>query len=65
MPCPQADTLMNLESATFFYVVQFNHFYSSNLETKNKTKTKTNKQTKKPTPNLGKNGASLSLNTIG
>ena len=65
MLCPQADTLMNLESATFFILFNLIISIPATSKQKTKTKTKTNKQTKKPTPNLGKNGASLSLNTIG
>ena len=58
---------MNLEGATFFFIL-FNLIISipttSKQKTKNKNKNK-NKQTNKTDPNLGKNGASLSLHTIG
>ena len=45
MPCPQADTLMNLESATFF--ILFNLIISIPATSKQKTKQK-QKQTNKP-----------------
>ena len=51
MPCPQADTLMSLERATFFFIL-FNLIISipATSKQKTKTKTKTNKQKTDPEP---------------
>ena len=65
MPCPQADTLMNLESATFSYSRSFRFVQFQQPRNNNNNNNKTLGPEAKMSPNQGKNGASLSLHTIG
>ena len=63
IPYPQADTLINLESATFFYACSFCfvQFLKSTSKKKEKKKKEKKKKKRKFGPEPWKKGASLSL----